>query len=249
MKNTLIVKLLRPIRRMVQLFRGRDCFFRPDIVLEHTHLGSEHGGWNIPGKLIAPESVVYSVGIGMDISFDMELISQFGVTIHAFDPTPKSIEWLKRQNLPDQFHHHPWGLADYDGEAQFHVPKNPSHVSHSMIGSQVTTQEAVTVQVRTLKSIMAELGHEKLDMLKMDIEGAEYAVLSDLLSSTLRPTLLLVEFHHRFRSIGAKATRNMVEKLKADGYRLYSVSPTGEELCFVLESALPKPKHRDSGAV
>ena len=238
MKNTLTIKLLRPIWRMLQLLRGRDCFFRPDIDFEYTHFGSRYGGWNVPEKLVSPDFVVYSAGIGMDISFDLELISMLGVTVHAFDPTQKSIEWLKNQNLPNQFRYYPWGLADYDGEAQFHVPKNPSHVSHSMIGSQVTTEEAVIVQVRTIRSIMAELGHDKIDLLKMDIEGTEYAVLSDLLSSELRPTLLLVEFHHRFKSIGAKATRNAVKKLRAGGYRLYSVSPTGEELCFLLESAL-----------
>jgi FkbM family methyltransferase len=201
--------------------------------MESIRLGSDYGGWNIPKGTISSDSVVYAAGIGTDISFDLELVSRFGCHVHAFDPTPKSIQWLEEQDLPDKFHYYPWGLADYNGEAQFHIPKNPTHISHSMIGSQVTTAETVTVQVWTIKKIVGKLGHDRLDLLKMDIEGAEYAVLSDLLSSDLRPTLLLVEFHHRFKSIKAKATQNTVEKLRAEGYRLYSISPSGEELCFI----------------
>ena len=240
MKNTLPVKLARFGWRTLKFIGGHDCFFRPDIALDSIHLGSNHGGWNILPDFIAPDSIVYSAGIGIDISFDRELIRRFGVEVHAFDPTPKSIQWLENQELPSGFHYYPWGLADYGGEAQFHIPKNPKHISHSIVQSQATAHEAVTVQVRTIKSIMAELGHDKVDLLKMDIEGAEYSVLSDLLSSALRPSLLLVEFHHRFKSIGGKSTRNAVEKLRAGGYLLYSVSPTGEELCFILQSPSPR---------
>jgi hypothetical protein len=42
--------------------------------------------------------------------------------------------------------------------------------------------------------------------MKMDIEGAEYEVLDGLLSSPIKPTQLLVEFHHRFPGIGLEKT-------------------------------------------
>ena len=35
--------------------------------------------------------------------------------------------------------------------------------------------------------IMAKLGHSSLDILKIDIEGAEYDVIEDMLSSGIRP--------------------------------------------------------------
>ena len=34
---------------------------------------------------------------------------------------------------------------------------------------------------------MKELGHNKIDILKMDIEGAEYAVINDIERSGIRP--------------------------------------------------------------
>ncbi len=239
MVSTWIRNLFRPAKRAAQALRGRDFFFRPDIQINSIHLGSEHGGWTVPHHLLSPDSIVYSAGIGIDISFDRALINQFGLKIHAFDPTPKSLEWLESQTLPENFHYHPWGFADHDGETRFHIPRNPKHVSCSVVNSQVTVEETISVPVRRIKSIMNELGHDRLDLLKMDIEGAEYTVLSDLLASPLRPTLLLVEFHHRFYSIGAKKTREAVSKLRKEGYRLYAISPTGEELCFIHPTSRP----------
>ena len=40
--------------------------------------------------------------------------------------------------------------------------------------------------------------------MKMDIDGAWYEVLDDLPASPIKPTQLLVEFHHRFPGIASK---------------------------------------------
>ncbi len=213
--------------------RGRDCFFHPDIAIHSTRLGSKHGGWNIPDDMVSPKSIIYSGGIGTDISFDRALIEKFSCTVHAFDPTPRSIEWLKGQPLPPEFKYYKWGLADYDGTAEFHIPRNPSHISHSMITSQVTLEGSMQVLVKRVKSIMHQLGHDRINLLKIDIEGAEYSVIEDLLAGNLRPDLLLIEFHHRFKGMGAGKTKHAVKSLRSAGYHLFSVSRSGEELCFI----------------
>jgi hypothetical protein len=80
---------------------------------------------------------------------------------------------------------------------------------------------------------MGELGHDKIDLLKMDIEGAEYSVLADLLASHIRVDQLLVEFHHRFPEVGVNKTKGAIKALNAAGYRIFSVSPSGEEFGFL----------------
>ena len=229
----IIRNLLRPFWRGLNILRGKDCLFFRDIKIETHRFGSEFGGWNLPVNTPPSDAVIYSAGVGFDLSFDLELIKKRSVQIHTFDPTPKSIEWLKKQPLPKTLQHHAWGIADYNGSAKFHLPKNPDHVSHSMVDSQTTTDESVEVEVKTISSIMKQLKHNRIDLLKMDIEGAEYTVLKELLKSSIRPKLLLVEFHHRFKSIGAKKTRTAVKELRSTGYQLYYVSKTGEELCFI----------------
>jgi hypothetical protein len=90
------------------------------------HLGTEYGGWTFNPELLGPDSVVYCAGIGEDISFDLGLIARFGVTVHAFDPTPKSIEWLRSQALPAKLVVHDYGIAPRDGRLTFYTHENPA---------------------------------------------------------------------------------------------------------------------------
>jgi len=220
-------------RRSVKTLLGRDFFLQIDTRIPHERFGSDYGGWNVVTKSIHAGSTIYSFGIGEDASFDVEMIQRFGVTVHAFDPTPASIAWVGEQRLPREFVMHPYGLAAIDGDVKFYPPENPEHVSHTMLERPATGDRAITVPVRSLQTIMRELGHESIDVLKMDIEGAEYGVVDALIISGTRPKQLLVEFHHRFSPLGMAPTRRAVRLLKAAGYRLFSVSPSVEEFCFI----------------
>jgi hypothetical protein len=67
----------------------------------------------------------------------------------------------------------------------------------------------------------------------MDIEGAEYAVLADVVASGYRPAQILVEFHHRYRETGARKTIEAIALLNQVGYRIVFVSRNGMEYTFV----------------
>jgi FkbM family methyltransferase len=164
------------------------------------------------------------------------LIEKFGLTVHAFDPTPKSIEWVKRQMFSDNFVLHEYGIAAFDGIASFYPPENPDHVSHTLLNRPSMKQRVILVRVKRLETIVKQLGHERIDILKMDIEGAEYDVIDDMSKSAIRPHQILVEFHYRFPGVGIKKTKESIEKIKSLGYQLFSVSNTNEEFCFVRKS-------------
>jgi FkbM family methyltransferase len=172
----------------------------------------------------------------------MELINNYNLIVHGFDPTPKSIEWFKLQNFPPSFILHEYGIADFNGDILFNPPENPDHVSYTILDRQETKGNAITVKVKKLDTIMDELGHTSIDILKMDIEGAEYQVIEDLISSGIQPTQILVEFHHRFPYVGLRATKNAIAKLRKAGYCLFSVSETKEEYSFILNSKNKDPK-------
>jgi hypothetical protein len=67
----------------------------------------------------------------------------------------------------------------------------------------------------------------------MDIEGAEYEVIEDILSSHVPISQVLIEFHHRFSDIGIGKTRSAVSRLNEAGYRIFNVSASGEEISFI----------------
>ena len=90
--------------------------------------------------------------------------------------------------------------------------------------------------MKRLTTIMSELKLVSIDLLKLDVEGAEYEVLDDMLASSIRPRQLLVEFHHRFEKVGAAKTRESISKLRQAGYQLFAVSPRREEFSFILRA-------------
>src|SRR5258708_5383300 len=79
---------------------------------------------------VPKNAVIYSFGVGTNIDWDVEMIKQ-GATVHAFDPSPKSIDWLQTLDTPAQFFFTPYGIAPYDGFMPFYPPPNPNNVSYS----------------------------------------------------------------------------------------------------------------------
>ena len=223
----------RIAKRRVKALVGLDVWRQPDIAVPTVRLGDAGGRWDIATEGLGPRTVVYACGVGTDISFERDLITRYGVAIHAFDPTPLALEWAARQRLPEGFRLHPYGIADYDGTARFAPPRKLKFASFSMVrGGGVGA--AVEAPVRRLGTLRDTLGLAMPDVLKLDIEGAEYGVLADLLAGPLRPGQILVEFHHRWREVGARRTREAIDALRRAGYRIAAVASNGLEYTFVL---------------
>jgi FkbM family methyltransferase len=226
-----------PLARLRHRVRTPGLPWRRDARVPVTWLGGDYGGFPVHVEALAPGSVVYSVGVGEDASFDRALLERPGIDLHAFDPTPRSVAWVHAQRWPAGFHFHDVGVAARDGVARFYAPEDPSWVSHSMrprVGA--AWWEA---PVKRLATIAHELGHERLALLKLDVEGAEYEILDDLLASGPPVDQLLVEFHHRFPGVGVARTREAIRKLRGAGFAFVACSRSLEEWAFVHRSALP----------
>lgn len=224
---------LRHLKYAFRRMAGLQLRLRPQVNLPTVRLGTEYGGWTICPNTLKEQSVVYSFGIGEDISFDLGIIEQYGAQVFAFDPTPKSLKWIEAQSLPANFKWYPHGLAAFDGVATLHPPDNPEYVSCTLLAEVYETGSPVEVEVRRLRTLMEMLGHTRLDILKMDVEGIEYDVIEDLLKSYVPVTQLLVEFHHRFKSVGIRRTRETIGRLESGGYRLFWASANGEQCSFI----------------
>ena len=197
-------------------------------------LGSDYGGYAVCPNGLGPDSVVYSFGVGEDISFDLELIAAFGMNVHAFDPTPRSIAWARAQKLPEKFVLHEWGIADYDGIARFSPPENLEHISHTLLARSRSAGVPIEVPVLRLATTLERLGHARVDVLKLDVEGAEYDVIDDLLESKIDVSQLLLEFHHHLEGVPLSRTERSIRCLNAAGYRIFHASPSGREFSFIM---------------
>ena len=222
-------------KRLVRTFRGADWWPQVDRSVRRLRLGDDGAAWTVAPDYLDRNSVVWSVGVGENISFDVELHHRFGVQIQAFDPTPRSCCWLQSHGVPDWFHFHPLGLAGYDGRSRFRAPANTAHVSYAILEDKdhQGDETDIIVEVRCLATLATALGQREIDLLKMDIEGAEYGVFDTLPFQGIFPRQLLVEFHHRHHDRAIAQTIGATHKLQSLGYRLFDVSPNGEEYAFL----------------
>lgn len=220
-------------KRFLKRLTGKELRLRNDIDIPVT----KDGGWWFSPAGLDENSIVYSLGVGDEVDFDLSIIDKYGVAVFAFDPTPNSVDMLDSSKLPDRFNFHPWAVTATDGTLKFYprLKKDgtKSDVMFTMIPEAETKDDVIEVPAYSLASITKKLGHDRIDMLKMDIEGAEYEVLDGLLESPVLPTQLLVEFHHRFVENGLERTYGIIERLRDAGYRIFAISEIGREISFL----------------
>jgi FkbM family methyltransferase len=180
-------------------------------------------------SLVDEDSVCYSLGVGEDITFDLDLIRAKSTSVFAFDPTPRAIEYARSHGEPVAgFHFEPVGIYSRRGVFRFYAPENTDWVSHSIENLQ-RTSDYFEAECVTLSDAMSSLGHDHVDLLKMDIEGAEYEVLQWMLANRLYPSVLLVEFD---QPAPFRRTVETVREWQRVGYELVSIR--GWDYTFVL---------------
>jgi FkbM family methyltransferase len=229
--------LINLARRIKYRLEGR---YRPAI--QHRcavdFIGSDYGGYGVCPTSLPPEPNVYSFGIGQDISFDRGMIQKYNARVFAFDPTAKSHAWLRTQQLPAEFQWFDYGIGVQDGVLTFFPPKNPAFVSHSVIPNPYVQAEGIALPVKRLATIARELGHSRIDILKLDIEEAEYDVIPDVLNTPgVSINQILVEFHHRFTRDGVAKTERTINLLNQYGFQLFWVSLRSDVFSFIRTGA------------
>jgi hypothetical protein len=90
---------------------------------------------------------------------------------------------------------------------------------------------------RRLATLMEELGDDRVDLLKVDIEGAEYHVIPELDLDAAGVSVFSVQLHHNG---GVRAARRMIDCLRAKGFDLVACRPA-VKVTFVRRDLLSSP--------
>ena len=197
--------------------------------------GTYYGGWKYNATGLTASSIVYSVGIGEDTTWDEGMHRTHGLHVWGFDPTPKAASHVARRTAlrSEWFHFTQEGLATRQGSAVFTLPANPKHVSMRQGLYPNISNRTITAKVNTLENWMLRHGHTRLDLLKLDIEGAEYDILDDWVARKALPTSqLLVEFHHRFDPSLRTRHSRVLAMLRASGFEILFASRKESTIAF-----------------
>ncbi|MHB1469180.1 MAG: FkbM family methyltransferase [Solirubrobacteraceae bacterium] len=169
--------------RLVKL--RRDC--------PTEYLGTSYGGWAVPTQIIDSESVAYSIGAGGDISFDIELIRRTGCRVLSFDPAVAA-RMHEAAGCPRHSFYN-FAIWHVPGELEMFVAQNPEHMALSAANLQ-RTHESVLVPCRTIESVRAEHGHDRIDLIKITIDGAEYDFVPHLDLAAWQTKVVVLAVHH-----------------------------------------------------
>jgi len=206
-----IIKLIRLLAR-----KKYDSFYC--IKCSDIECLGEANSWHVLTSNIDKNSVIYSAGVGRDISFEKALVSRFNVDIELFDPSPTAIQTMgMEENKIAKIHFFPIGFAGQSGAVKFAPPENEHEGSFR---APKKYDASVEFQCNDMSSLMNERGHSKIDLLKMDIEGFEYEVIEDILQKSLDIRQICLEFHHFMRGISRRKTLKAIAGLKAAGFVL-----------------------------
>jgi FkbM family methyltransferase len=187
-------------------------------------LGSGYGGWSFVDHVNLQGSTIISCGLGEDASFDIEFANLYNSNIILVDPTPRAIKHYNQiiENLgstrsTEYSNNGAESISSYDlkvlnknqlrliekaiwinnSHIKFYLPKNKSHVSHSIVNFQngySTNTEFIQVEAITLEQLISLYELPLIPILKLDIEGAETEVIQNLLSQNIFPNQILIEY-------------------------------------------------------
>lgn len=225
-------------------------------------LGNKNASWCIKKLSIKDDGLIFSLGIGEDMSFDIELAKKYNKKIIMIDPTPRAIlhynlvmKWFDKEKiLTKKFPYNLKGLNRNNFEivkkaiwnkkkiVKFFLPKNNKNVSHSIINFQNNySKDTDFIEVDAIR--MSDLVNlyknesKNISLIKMDIEGAEIEVLKDMLSSNIFPKQIAVEFDELNipTKYGIKRVKDSIDNLKKYNYRLAWASGSSDFL-FIRDS-------------
>jgi len=183
-------------RHMMSLLMSRDKFYHLNSVWgmlppawADPNLEPYGGARNSDGvKLLSSRDVsglrspcvIYSFGGNLQTEFEESMLVKTSCSIWIFDCTVSASAYAKViasiRGAENRLFFKPYCVGDDGANVEI---KSVNHV------------------LRSVSSVMKELGHDKLDLLKFDAEGAEHKALPALLHSGVQlPSQISFELHH-----------------------------------------------------
>lgn len=211
-------------------------------IIKETYLDRTYERY---GVALRPDWIVLDIGAFLG---DFAVWAARQVTrgqIHAFEPVPSSYRLLLQNLQRNQLARvaaHPWAIAGSAGPQTLYVFANHAEQNSLLPARMHGERQAVVVEGVTLLDAFARLGIARCDFLKLDCEGAEYAILFSAPPDLFRRiTHICLEYHDGvtdfshadllrfFEALGFQV-RHAPSPVQPDEGFIYAFNPTAEGL-------------------
>ncbi len=156
---------------------------------------------------IDSDSVVVDVG-AFTGSWAQHMVERYDPVIYAFEPNPKSFELLrqKAQNNP-KLQPMPYGLGGEDSTVDFTL----NGLGSSMCDDRSSNSDVprIKVDIAAVDRVWKELRLGQVDLMKINIEGAEFPLLDKMITANLlnKVDCFMIQFHEWHPDAYAKRRR------------------------------------------
>lgn len=162
---------------------------------------------------LSEDSIVFDVG-GYKGDYADDIYKKYNCRIYLFEP---SIELYN--HCVERFHNNPkihcfnYGLSDENGEFWLTMDEDCSSIIEE---KQMMTKEKELVKIRSFSDVFSELNINKIDLLKINIEGGEFNLLPHIIETLLIEKIInvQVQFHNFVKGaeVKRKDIRNSLSK-------------------------------------
>lgn len=181
-------------------WNGRPVFYRPgssDIgnIRKLLLAGEAEAEYETP-QALAPE-VVLDIGANTGLAALRFANLYPQARIYAFEPEPENFALLQRNvKAYPNITALPIALSRTDGPLYLGGGTDGDFVSFQTLSSKRPNSNQLEVSGRNPATLLTELGIRRVDLIKIDVEGAEYDVLTALPPELLRQTSWIVGETH-----------------------------------------------------
>jgi|SRR5215471_458510 len=166
---------------------------------------------------------------GLYTAFAARRVGSSGA-VWAFEPSAREVERLQYNLMLNNAEARIFqvALADAPGRAELAIGE-PEHSGHNTLGTfaySIRMAGKELVEVRTLDDVAGENPPARLDVLKVDVEGAEFRLLSGARSTLrrYRPVVLFEMSEPSLQSQGS-SRRQVLDLLRSESYLIYTFEP------------------------
>jgi FkbM family methyltransferase len=169
------------------------------------------------------EGIVLDIGAHIGVA-TVVLAQLHRGRIFCFEPIPRNCEFLEanlRSNNVTTAQVMPSAVTAADGFTTFEVDPNVSvvgHAGHVIKGDPLAFTQTLQVKTISLPSALLACGGAHVELIKMDCEGGEYAIVEQITPEFARRIRnITMEVHDLDRD---RNVTTLTERLKSLGYRL-----------------------------